>query len=111
MSRIENLVGMSKVSMSTASLKHQISSALHLIVQVARQRDGKRRITYVNEVVGMKDGEIVTNSIFYFKPGPMGEDGILTGEFICNKTVPSFISQAAYFGREKEMLECLGLTS
>lgn len=109
LSRIENLVGMSKVNMSSASLKHQISSALNLIVQVARQRDGKRRITYIEEVVGIKNGEIVTNTLFQFKPGPMGEDGVLTGEFVCYKIKPSFLSQAAYFGRDREMLEALGI--
>ncbi len=109
LSRIENLVGMSKVSMSATSLKNQIASALHLIVQVARQRDGKRRITHIEEVVGIENNEIVTRTLFTFKPGAMGEDGVLTGEFYCTGEKPDFLAQAAYFGREKEMLETLGL--
>lgn len=111
LSRIENLVGMSKVNMSSASLKNQIASALHLIVQIARQRDGKRRITHIEEVVGMKDGEIITNSLFYFQPKSMGEDGVLTGEFHCTEIKPNFLAQAAYFGREEEMLESLNLSN
>lgn len=107
MSRIENLVGMSKVSMSASSLKNQIASALHLIVQVARQRDGKRRITHIEEVVGMENNEIATRLLFGFRPGPMGEDGVLTGEFYCTGEKPEFLSQAAYFGRDEEMLACL----
>lgn len=110
LSRIENLVGMSKVSMSSSSLKTQIASALHLIVQVARQRDGKRRITHIEEVVGIENGEIKTQLLFGFRPGAMGEDGILTGEFFCSKTRPIFLAQAAYFGREQEMLDSLGLS-
>lgn len=109
LSRIENLVGMSKVNMSSASLKNQIASAVHLIVQVARQRDGKRRITYVEEVVGMEGGEIVTRPLYYFKAGKMGADGVLTGEFICTGVKPSFLDQAEYFGRGEEMLASLGL--
>ncbi len=109
LSRIENLVGMSKVNMSSGSLKNQIASALHLIVQVARQRDGKRRVTHIEEVVGLEDNEIVTNLLFGFRAGPMDEDGVLTGEFYCTKTRPAFLSQAAYFGKEKEMLTSLGL--
>ncbi len=109
LSRIENLVGMSKVSMSSASLKTQIASALNLIVQVARQRDGKRRITHIEEVVGLKDNEILTNTLFYFKSGHMGDDGVLTGEYVCSGIKPSFLPQAAYFGRDKEMLESLGI--
>lgn len=109
LSRIENLVGMSKVNMSSSSLKNQIASALHLIIQIARQRDGKRRITHIEEVVGMEGGEIFTNLLFGFQPGSMGEDGVLNGEFYCTGVRPVFLAQAAYFGREEEMLASLGL--
>ncbi|MEQ1788866.1 MAG: CpaF family protein, partial [Rickettsiales bacterium] len=111
LSRIENLVGMSKVSMSSSSLKTQIASALHLIVQIARQRDGKRRITHIEEVIGIENGEIATKLLFGFRPGVMGDDGVLTGEFYCTKEKPVFLTQAAYFGREKEMLDSLGLSN
>jgi pilus assembly protein CpaF len=111
LSRIENLVGMSKVNMAAGSLRSQIASALHLIVQVARQRDGKRRITHIEEVVGMENSEIVTNLLFGFRSGAMGEDGVLGGEFYSTKVKPAFLAQAAYFGREKEMLTSLGLSS
>lgn len=110
LSRIENLVGMSNVSMSSASLRNQIASAVHLIVQVARQRDGKRRITHIEEVSAMEKGELLTKTLFGYKAGNMGEDGVLQGEFYCSQTRPRFIEQAAYFGREEEMLACLGLT-
>jgi pilus assembly protein CpaF len=110
LSRIENLVGMSKVNMSSGSLKSQIASALHLIVQVARQRDGKRRITHIEEVIGMEGSEIATQLLFGFKSGAMGEDGVLTGEFYSTGVKPSFLPQASYFGFEKEMLASLGLT-
>ncbi len=108
LSRIENLVGMSKVNMSSSSLKSQIASALHLIVQVARQRDGKRRVTHIEEVIGMENNEIATNLLFGFRPGHMGEDGVLTGEFYSTGVKPVFLAQASYFGREKEMLASLG---
>lgn len=111
LSRIENLVGMSKVNMSASSLKSQIASALHLIVQVARQRDGKRRITHIEEVIGMENNEIITKLLFGFRSGSMGEDGVLTGEFYSTGVKPVFLAQAAYFGCEKEMLTSLGLDS
>ncbi len=107
LSRIENLVGMSSVSLSSASLRNQISSAVHLIVQVARQRDGKRRITHIEEVAGMADGELMTTPLFSYQVGHMGEDGVLTGKFICTGKKPAFLEQAAYFGRADEMLACL----
>jgi len=108
LSRIENLVGMSKVNMSVGSLRNQIANAVHLIVQIARQRDGKRRITNIEEIVGMQGDEIVTQQLFGFRSGAMGEDGVLTGDFFCTGMIPNFITQASYFGRDEEMLACIG---
>ena len=108
LSRIENLIGMSKVSIALNSLRTQIASAVNLIVQVARQRDGKRRITHIEEVIGIEGDTILTQQLFGFKAGQMGEDGVLTGEFFCTGAIPKFIEQAAYFGKDKEMLNCIG---
>jgi pilus assembly protein CpaF len=108
LSRIENLIGMSKVSLALNSLRNQIASAVHLIVQVARQRDGKRRITHIEEVIGMQGDDILTRQLFGFHAGAMGNDGVLGGEFFCTGVVPKFIEQAAYFGREEELLTCIG---
>lgn len=107
LSRIENLIGMSKVNIALNSLRTQISSAVNLIVQVARQRDGKRRITHIEEIIGINGDEIITQQLFGFRAGPMGEDGVLTGDFFCTGVIPKFIEQAAYFGREEEMLACI----
>jgi len=107
LSRIENLVGMSAVKLSMGSLRQQIASAVHLVVQIARQHDGKRRITQIDEIVKLDGETIVTQTLFGFKPGPMGEDGILTGTYYCTGAKPNFLAQAAYFGKEAEMLECL----
>lgn len=107
LSRIENLIGMSKVSIALNSLRTQISSAVNLIVQVARQRDGKRRITHIEEVIGINGDEILTQQLFGFRAGQMGDDGILSGEFFCTGVVPKFIEQASYFGREEDMLACI----
>jgi len=106
-SRIENLVGMSGVQLTTASLRQQIANAVHLVIQIARQHDGKRRITHIDEVVGIEDGNVVLQNLFGFRPGPMGADGVLTGAFYCTGAKPHFLAQAAYFGQEAAMLDCL----
>jgi pilus assembly protein CpaF len=107
MSRIENLIGMSGVQLSPTSMRQQICNAVHLVVQIARQRDGKRRITQIAEISGIEGETITILPLFVFRPGAMGEDGILTGEYCCTGAKPSFIDQAAYFGKEAEMLACL----
>ncbi len=110
MSRIENLVGMSSVKLSIASLRTQIASAVHLVVQVSRQRDGRRRVTQIDEIVGIEGEQIMTQNLFGFKPGPMDEHGELTGHFYCTGAIPGFIGQAEYFGRGDEMRQALKAT-
>ena len=60
LARIENLVGMSGVVIAPNSLKYQIASAVNIIVQLERMRDGGRRITAIEEVIGIEDGQIKT---------------------------------------------------
>ncbi len=110
LSRIENLVGMSSVKLSLPSLRTQIASAVHLVVQVARQRDGRRRITQIDEIVGVEGENMVTQNLFIFRAGPLDETGRLTGAFQCTGAIPKFIAQAAYFGREEEMRKSLQAT-
>jgi pilus assembly protein CpaF len=110
LSRIENLVGMSAVQLSLSSLRTQIASAVHLVVQVARQRDGKRRIVQIDEVSGLQGDNLVTQTLFGFKPEGMGEDGVLKGSYYCTGHVPRFVAQASYFGKEEEMLASLKAT-
>jgi pilus assembly protein CpaF len=110
LSRIENLVGMSAVQLAMSSLRTQIASAVHLIVQVARQRDGRRRVVQIDEVSGLDGDTLVTTPLFVFKPGAMGDDGILQGQYHCTGAKPRFLTQAAYFGKEEEMLASLQTT-
>jgi pilus assembly protein CpaF len=107
LSRLENLLAMSGLQMPLIAMRQQISSAVHLIVQVARMRDGGRRITHIEEVVGMEGDVISTQSIFVFQPGPMDPYGRLTGKFVCTGIRPRFLAQAQYFNKDKEMVECL----
>lgn len=105
--RLENLIGLSGASLSTHSVRAQIASALHLIIQVARMRDGCRRIIQMDEVVASSEAGLVTHPLFGYKPGPMTEDGKLKGYFYTTGVTPGFLSQAEYFGRAEEMMACL----
>ena len=59
LSRLETMVLMAGYDLPTRAIREQISSALNLIVQIERARDGSRRISHLTEVVGM-EGEIIT---------------------------------------------------
>jgi len=57
--RLETLAMMSGVNLPLDVVRRQIASAVQIIVQTQRMRDGKRRITHITEVQGM-EGNIVT---------------------------------------------------
>lgn len=107
LARIENLVGMSGVTISPSSLRYQIASAVNLIVQLERMRDGSRRITYINEVLGVEGDRVMTHSLFGFKPGPMREDGKLSGTFFSSRITPKFAQRAEYYGFYDAMMACI----
>lgn len=111
LSRIENLVGLAGMKLSSQALRTQVASAVNLIVQVARQRDGGRRITHIEEVVGMQNDVITTQTLFAFEAGQMDANGKLTGRFVGTGVRPKFIERAAYFGREQEMTELISMAS
>jgi pilus assembly protein CpaF len=110
LARIENLVNMSGVKVSDSSLRYQISSALHLIVQLQRMRDGKRRVTHIEEVVGREGDTIVTQTLFSYHASGIDSVGNLVGEFRSSGIRPKFLPKAEYFARDKELLDALELS-
>ncbi len=91
LSRLETLVLMAGFDLPVRAIREQISSAVDLIVQVTRLRDGTRRITHITEVEGM-EGEIITlQDLFLFDYG-MGvdADGRFQGRLKATGIRPSF---------------------
>jgi pilus assembly protein CpaF len=79
LSRLETLVLMAGVDMPMATIRRQIASAIHMIVQAARLRDGSRRVVQVTEILGMEGENIVMQDIFRFIDEGDGPDGRVTG--------------------------------
>jgi pilus assembly protein CpaF len=66
LSRLETLVLMAGVDLPSRAIREQIASAVDMIVQITRMRDGSRRVTNVAEVVGMEGEQITIQDIFSF---------------------------------------------
>jgi pilus assembly protein CpaF len=107
LTRLENMVNMSGMRLPSHAIRHQIASAVQLIVQIQRMRDGIRRVTHVTEVVGMEGEVIVTQDLYVFTFQGEDEHGRLIGEFKSTGLRPHFSRQAAYFGLEKALLELM----
>ena len=105
LTRLENMVGMAAANLPTKAIRQQISSAVDMIVQVSRMRDGGRRITCVSEVVGMEGDVIVTQDLFAFEFQGEDERGKLRGNFRSAGVRPHFTPRAEYFGLGQALIE------
>ncbi len=108
LTRIENLVMMGTASLPPRAVRMQIASAVDLIVQVQRMRDGQRRITHVSEIVGM-EGEVVTmNDIFLFEYVGDDANGRIHGRWVPSGIRPSFSDRLEYFGLMEAWMAAIG---
>ena len=79
-SRIETLVLMAGMDLPLKVVRQQISSAVDLIVQQTRLKDGTRKVTAITEVNGMEGDTVVLTDIFKFEQTGVGPDNKLLGE-------------------------------
>ena len=109
--RLKNMVLMASANLPLRALRAQIASAINLIVQIERMRDGIRRVERICEISGM-EGEIVsTRDIFTFNFKGENRDGIIEGAFEQSKLRPDLAAKAAQHGLEKQLLSSVGITT
>ncbi|QLF92011.1 CpaF family protein [Pseudomonas sp. ABC1] len=94
--RMENMVMMASMQLPLEAIRRQIASAVNLIVQVERMRDGARRIVSITEVCGMENEVIQTQELFGFKTTSIDAKGQLTGQFVPSGQRPHFYSTHAH---------------
>jgi pilus assembly protein CpaF len=107
LTRLENMIGMGGINLPSKAVRTQIASAIHLIAQVNRMRDGTRRVTHLVEVVGMEGDVITTQELFTYQfQGETGE-GRLRGVFKPSGIRPAFLPRAEYYGLDRALLEAI----
>jgi pilus assembly protein CpaF len=107
LTRLENMIGMAGINLPSRAVRTQIASAIHMICQVNRMRDGHRRITHIIEVVGMEGDIITTQELFTYQFQGEGSDGKLRGSFASSGIRPAFLPRAEYFGLDRALLEVI----
>jgi len=90
-SRIETLVLMAGMDLPIKVVRQQISSAVDLIVQQTRLKDGRRKVTAVTEVAGMEGDVIVLTDVFKFNQTGVSPDGKVLGETTATGIRPNFM--------------------
>ncbi|MFX1671658.1 CpaF family protein [Paraburkholderia sp. A2WS-5] len=96
--RLENMIGMAGLNLPTKSARHQISSAISVIIQVARLTDGRRKVTSIQEITGMEGDIINLQEIFTFKRAGIDRDGKVCGHFCATGVRPKFSDRLQAFG-------------
>ncbi len=90
LSRLETLVLMAGMDLPLKVVRQQISSAVDLIVQQTRLKDGQRKVTSITEVAGMEGDVVVLTDVFKFNQTGMSADGSVLGELNASGIRPIF---------------------
>ncbi len=109
LSRLENMVLQGNMGLPAKAIRQQISSAVDVIVQVERMRDGIRRIQHVVEVAGMEGEVIITQDLFTYKYEGENRDSTLKGSFVSSRFRPMFYHKVSFFGLEERLNEAMGI--
>jgi pilus assembly protein CpaF len=105
--RIENMVQMGSFNLPLRAIRMQIASAVDVVVQIERMRDGIRRVIEVVEIVGMEGDVITMNNIAQFEFVREDQRGMIEGVYRSPKVRPRFESKLAYFGLDRAFQEAL----
>jgi pilus assembly protein CpaF len=98
LARVENMVSMANLNIPERAVRHQIASAIHAVVQVARLSDGTRKVISVSEVTGMDAESITMQDIFVFDRRGIDENGKVRGAFRATGVRPQFAERLANAG-------------
>jgi pilus assembly protein CpaF len=91
LSRVEQMVGMAGLDIPARSIRGQIASAIHVVVQAERMEDGGRRIVSIAEISGMEEDVISMQEIFRFRRLGRGPQGQVVGQYESTGVRPKFM--------------------
>ena len=93
LSRLETMVLMAGMELPVRAVRTQVSSALDLIIQQSRIRDGSRKITHITEVQGMEGDTIILQDLFRYEQDYINEQGKSVGHYQSMGLAPQFMDK------------------
>lgn len=90
LARLETMVLMSGMDLPIRAIREQVASAVDVIVQQSRLKDGSRRIVKITEVQGMEGDVITLQDIFIFRQDGIDENGKIIGKIVATGIRPKF---------------------
>ena len=91
--RIETMCLMSGMDLPLKAIREQVASAIELIVQQARMKDGSRRVVAISEVAGMEGDLVVLQDIFVFEQTGIDDNNKIVGSLRATGMRPRFIDR------------------
>ncbi len=98
LSRVEQMIGMSGIDIPARSARAQIASAIHVVIQIGRLSDGRRKILSLAELTGMEGDVVTMQEIFRFRQTGISPEGQVVGKFEATGIRPKFIEQVMAHG-------------
>jgi len=98
LARIENMVSMANLNIPERAVRHQIASAVHAVIQIARLSDGTRKVITISEITGMDGDGMALQDIFSFDRTGIDEGGKVRGAFRATGLRPTFADRLATSG-------------
>jgi pilus assembly protein CpaF len=81
LTRVETMIAMGATNLPEKAMRHQIASAIQLVVQQTRLADGSRKVTNISEITGMEGDIITMQDIFVFEKMGITQEGKVAGRF------------------------------
>lgn len=98
LSRLESMVAMIGMNLPERTVRHQIASAITIVVQCARLSDGSRKVMSISEITGMDENVISMQEIFSFVRKGIGPNGKVIGAFKPSGIRPKFLERLRISG-------------
>jgi pilus assembly protein CpaF len=98
LARLETMVSMANLNLPERAIRHQVASAIQVVIQVARLSDGARKIVQISEITGMEGDVITMQEIFTFERTGIGEEGKVVGKFLATGIRPRFTDRLLAYG-------------
>ncbi len=100
LARLETMILMAGTALPTRAMREQISSAVDVMIQIARLADGSRRVMSITEVTGMEGDVVTTQEVYRFRRRGITAEGQVVGQFEATGVRPLFVERLQVAGVE-----------
>ena len=103
LARLETLVLMAGFDLPLRAIREQIASAITIIVQISREKDGSRKVNCVSEITKMEGDIITMQDIFVYRQTGWTPDGKMTGDYVPTGNIPTFMEEITRAGLDLDI--------